>query len=89
MLHRDTGEGTSFIHTKRRNDSMEHRDLTHREETNGDHWEMLAEATDLTIEGHRLIAQEIGHEMKLLWRHTMSWLRGLAGMPSRRASPPV
>jgi hypothetical protein len=68
---------------------MEHRDLTNREETNGDHWEMFAEATDLTIEGHRLIAQEIGYEAKQLWRHTVSWLRDLIGMPSRRPSPPV
>ena len=32
------------------------------------HWDMYAQAMDLTIEGQRLIAQEIVHEMRLLWR---------------------
>jgi hypothetical protein len=57
---------------------------------NLDHWEMYAEATDLTIEGHRLIAQEIAFEAKLLWRGALSRLRGMAGVvPRRRSIPPL
>lgn len=33
-----------------------------------DHWEGLALSLDLTIEGQRLIAQEILWEMKAVWR---------------------
>jgi hypothetical protein len=70
---------------------MNDRDLPdpHQEE-DADHWGMFAEAMDLTIEGHRLIAQEIVYEVKLAWRGCVSWLRGVIGMTSRRrASPPV
>ena len=56
---------------------------------NDDHWEMFAEAMDLTIEGHRLIAEEIGHEVKLAWRGAVAWLREMIGATSRRSSPPV
>ena len=52
------------------------------------HWEMFAEAMDLTIEGHRLIAHELGYETKLLWRGGVSWFRDLiAGAPRRRSTP--
>jgi hypothetical protein len=54
-----------------------------------DHWEAFAVATELTIEGQRLIAEEIGIELKLLWRSATSWLREVAGMVSRRSSPPI
>ena len=50
-----------------------------------DHWEMFAEFMDLTIEGHRLIAQEIVHEIKLLWRTIGSRLRGAMGPRLRGA----
>jgi hypothetical protein len=57
---------------------------------NGEHWEMFAEAMDLTIEGHRLIAEEIGYEARLLWRGAVSWLRDAIGtIPRRDSSPPV
>ncbi len=57
---------------------------------NLDHWDMFAEATDLTIEGHRLIAEEIVYEVRLLWRGIASWLRGMIGLTvRRRSSPPV
>jgi hypothetical protein len=62
----------------------------HGDQANGDHWEMFAEGMDLTIEGHRLIAQEIIYEVKLLWRGTVSRLRHM--MPAtmrRRSSPPA
>jgi hypothetical protein len=69
---------------------MRDRELTNHDQPNGDHWEMFADAMDLTIEGHRLIAQEIGHEAKLLWRGAVSWLRDVAGLTHRRGStPPV
>ena len=69
---------------------MDDRDLTDRDEANGDHWEAFAVAMELTIEGHRLIAEEIGFELKLLWRGAVAWLRDLIGMlPRRRSSPPV
>jgi hypothetical protein len=65
-------------------------DQQYGDRENGDHWEMFAEAMDLTIEGHRLIAQEIVYEAKLAWRNGTDWLRGLIGMTSRRgSSPPV
>lgn len=55
---------------------------------NGDHWEMFADAMDLTIEGHRLIAQEIGYEARLLWRGMVGWLRDMIGTMSRHGSSP-
>jgi hypothetical protein len=55
-----------------------------------DHWEAFAVAMELTIEGHRLIAEEIGFELKLLWRGATSWLREVIEMlPRRRSSPPI
>jgi hypothetical protein len=53
-----------------------------------DHWEMFAESMDLTIEGHRLIAQEIVFEIKQLWRATGTRLRDLIAMATRRRSSP-
>ena len=53
-----------------------------------DHWDAFAVAMELTIEGHRLIAEEIGFELKLLWRGAVAWLHELAEMlPRRRSSP--
>jgi hypothetical protein len=63
-------------------------DTTDRNPANGDHWEMFAEAMDLTIEGHRLIAQEIAYEAKLLWRGTVSWVRDMTAVTFRRRSSP-
>ena len=69
---------------------MDDRDFTQHDETNcDDHWGTWADATDLTIEGQRLIAEEIGYELKLLWSNAVSWLRDLTGTPSRGSSPPV
>jgi hypothetical protein len=69
---------------------MDDRDLTPRDPEAGDHWDVYAEAMDLTIEGHRLIAQEIIYEVKLLWRGATSWLRGIiAASPRRGSTPPV
>lgn len=47
------------------------------------HWDMCAQAMDLTIEGQRLIAQEIVHELRLLWRAAPGWARDMAA-PLRR-----
>jgi sirohydrochlorin ferrochelatase len=69
---------------------MDDRDHTDRDEANEDHWEAFAVAMELTIEGHRLIAEEIGFELKLLWRGVVSWLRDLIGtLPRGRSVPPV
>ena len=69
---------------------MDDRDRMNRDQPTEDHWEMFADAMDLTIEGHRLIAQEIGHEAKLLWRGAVSWFRDMiATTPRRGSSPPV
>ncbi|MGA3005371.1 MAG: hypothetical protein ABSE20_27000 [Acetobacteraceae bacterium] len=69
---------------------MDNRELPIQDEAHEDHWETFAVAMELTIEGHRLIAEEIGFEAKLLWRAAMSWLRELIEMlPRRRSSPPV
>jgi hypothetical protein len=67
---------------------MHRHDLTNQDQAEPDHWEMYAEAMDLTIEGHRLIAEEIVHEVKLAWRGVASRLRGLAGAAIRRRSSP-
>lgn len=68
----------------------EHWHPANEDHANEDHWEMFADAMDLTIEGHRLIAQEIIFEAKLLWRGVVCRLRELAAMATRRgSSPPV
>jgi hypothetical protein len=93
MLHRITGEQTSFTAADGRIASMSDRepiDQDPGQDLDHDHWAMFAEAMDLTIEGHRLIAQEIGYEARLLWRWTLSWLRDLTGSGARRhPSPPA
>jgi hypothetical protein len=69
---------------------MHERESPHTDRDELDHWEMYADAMDLTIEGHRLIAQEIVFEAGLLWRGMVSRLRGITGMvPRRRSIPPV
>lgn len=69
---------------------MEDREFPIRDEPHDDHWETFAVAMELTIEGHRLIAEEIGFEFKLLWRGLCGWFRGLPEMlPRRRSSPPA
>jgi hypothetical protein len=55
---------------------------------NDDHWAMFADAMDLTIEGHRLIAQEIVFETKMLWRGMVGRVRTLTRTPARRRSSP-
>ncbi len=67
---------------------MDDHDIMNRDQPIEDHWHMFAEATDLTIEGHRLIAQEIGYEARLLWRGAVSWLRDMIATTSRRGSSP-
>jgi len=69
---------------------MDNRDVPIRDEAHEGHWESFAVAMELTIEGHRLIAEEIGFELKLLWRGAAAWLHELVEMlPRRRSSPPV
>jgi hypothetical protein len=63
---------------------MDDRDPAHPDPMSEDHWEMFAQAMDLTIEGHRLIAEEIGHELKLVWRVAVDRLRELTGTATRR-----
>jgi hypothetical protein len=64
--------------------------LTHQPDAQQDHWETFAVAMELSIEGHRLIAEEIGFELKLLWRAATSRLRELMEtLPRRRPSPPA
>ena len=54
------------------------------------YWEDCAEAMELSIEGNRLIAQEIAAGLRVLWRHTMRWLNeSLAGLGQNRHSPPI
>ena len=62
--------------------------MTDRDKLEADHWDVFAEAMDLTIEGHRLIAQEIVYEVKLLWRRVVAWSRDVAGATFRRRSSP-
>ena len=67
---------------------MDDREFANHNQPNGDHWEMFADAMDLTIEGHRLIAREIGYEAGLLWRGAISWFRDITGIGHRRGSSP-
>jgi hypothetical protein len=53
-----------------------------------DHWDTFADSADLTIEGQRLIAQEIVYEVRVLWRLATSWLRQVTGTAVRRRSTP-
>ncbi len=62
--------------------------MTDRDKPEADHWDVFAEAMDLTIEGHRLIAQEIVYELKTLWRGMVAWLRDMTGTTFRRRSSP-
>ena len=69
---------------------MNQRDPASSNQGDLDHWDMFADAMDLTIEGHRLIAEEIVYEAKLLWRAVVSWLRDLVGAaPRPGSSPPI
>ena len=64
--------------------------MNNRENGDHDHWEMFAESMDLSIEGYRLIAQEIGRGAKLLGRMVALRWRGLIGIATgRRATPPA
>ncbi len=63
--------------------------MADRDPADRDHWEVYAESIDLTIEGHRLIAQEIGYEARLLWRNIVSWLREAARPMTRYFAPRV
>jgi len=55
-----------------------------------DHWEAMAVCEALTIQGQRLVAQEIGAEVACLWHRAMGWIRGLAWSGvGRNAAPPV
>jgi hypothetical protein len=61
--------------------------MNNRENGDHDHWEMFAESMDLSIEGYRLIAEEIGRGAKLLGQTMALWWRGLIGIATRRAAP--
>ena len=64
--------------------------MNDREPNEPDNWEMFAQSMDLTIEGHRLIAEEIILEAKLLWRAVVARLNHLVAMAGRwRTSPPA
>jgi hypothetical protein len=68
---------------------MDNRDAVNRDTAHGDHWETFAVAMELTIEGNRLIAEEIGFELKWLWRRAAAWLRELIELRPRRRSSPL
>jgi hypothetical protein len=54
------------------------------------YWADCAEAMELSIEGNRLIAQEIGAGARKLWRRVMQWLDdSLHGLGQRRHLPPI
>ena len=63
---------------------MTDHELPTGDRTERDHWDIYADCMDLTIEGHRLIAQEIMCEVKLLWRSVTGWWHGAS---SRRTAP--
>jgi hypothetical protein len=64
--------------------------MNDREPDDRDHWEMMVESMDLTIEGHRLIANEIAYETKALWRGLVNKANDLMSLLARRrSSPPV
>jgi hypothetical protein len=68
----------------------DHGEMPPPEEFPGDSWDMFADAMDLTIEGHRLIAQEIVYETKLLGKAVAAWMHDvIGGMFKWKASPPA
>jgi hypothetical protein len=53
-------------------------------------WADYAEAAELSVEGNRLIAQEIAAGVRSLWRRTLHWLdETLHGLGQRRHLPPI
>lgn len=55
-----------------------------------DLWTSYAEAMELSLEGNRLIAQEISGMLRDLWQRTVHALDGmLRGMGQHRHLPPV
>jgi hypothetical protein len=54
------------------------------------YWDDCAEAMELSIEGNRLIAQEIAAGVQVLWRRALRWLDdSLHGIGQRRHLPPI
>ena len=49
--------------------------MNDRNSPDRDHWENLALAMELTIEGQRLIAQDLAYEAKALGRRVVGWFR--------------
>ena len=64
MLHRDTGERASFT-PKEGSKAWTTQPSRTEMKPHEDHWETFAVAMELTIEGHRLIAEEIGFEAEI------------------------
>jgi hypothetical protein len=58
------------------------------EHADQDHWDAFAEALELTIEGRRLIAEELVLEAKLLGYALLNRIRLLSGFTLRRGSTP-
>jgi hypothetical protein len=53
-------------------------------------WDGCAEAMELSIEGNRLIAQELTEGLRNLWRRATHWLDdSLRGLGQRRHLPPI
>ncbi len=69
---------------------MDDREPTHASLSDRDHWDAMAAAMDLSIEGQRLIAHEIAWEARWLWQKGMGWARGLTSVAGWwKAAPPA
>jgi len=54
------------------------------------YWADCAEAMELSIEGNRLIAQELAAGLRTVWRRALVWLdECLRGIGQHRHLPPV
>jgi hypothetical protein len=63
-------------------------DPSNRDPADRDHWAAFAEALELTIEGRRLIAEELLLEAKLLGYALLNRIRFLSAFTLRRGSTP-
>lgn len=57
--------------------------MNEQEPHDRDHWDIYAACMDLTIEGHRLIAEELMFEIKSLWSVVTHWVHDLPAVAAR------
>lgn len=54
--------------------------MTPRTAREGDYWDGVAAALELSIEGQRLLVAEIAQEIRLLWQRVTAWASARMGV---------